>query len=244
MANTFLVSVADAILRDPTTGSAIAYGKANISSAFNLTTAETQVRGGISNALLYTYIHDRSLEVNIEEATFEQTILRLNAGVLFDSGSSMVTVTKTECQVLTAGSSASLVGIPIGAVSVFMPDGTIKYATATGSGSNVITVAGGANLKVDAVYKASVAADQITIDTLTPPSVVDLTLIAEVRDTEGDIQEYLQINVPSFQIMGNYSLSLTADGVSSQALSGKALSVASTDCVSGAYYAKVTWVPA
>lgn len=244
MANKFLVSVADAILRDPTTGSAIAYGKANISSAFNLTTAETQVRGGIGNPLLYTYIHDRSLEVNIEQATFDKTILGLNVGELFDSGSSTITATKTECHVLTAGSSASLVSIPVGAVSVFLPDGTIKYVTAGGSGSNVITVPSGANLKVDAIFKYSVAAEQITVDTLTPPSVVDLTLISEVRDTEGEIEEYLQINVPRFQVGGNYSLALSADGVSSQALSGKALSVAGTDCTSGDYYAKVIWVPA
>ena len=38
MANEFLVSVADSILRDPVTGNALAYGKTNITSAFTLST--------------------------------------------------------------------------------------------------------------------------------------------------------------------------------------------------------------
>lgn len=238
MSNKFLVSVANAVIRNASTGEAIAYGKTNIESSFELSTAETEVRGGINNPLLYTYIHDRSLTVNINEATFSATVLGLNVGQLAQNGS--VSVTQTDCVVLTSGSGV-LSCLPTGNVSIFLPNGTVEEVTPSGSS---IFVSGGADSKIDAIYITSKTADQITVETTTPPSVVDLTLIGEVRDDTGSIVEYLQINVPRFQVMGNYSLSLSADGVSQQALNGKALAVASTDCVSGEYYAKVTWIPA
>lgn len=237
MANKFLVSVANAILRDPDTLIGIAYGKTNIESSFEISTTETEVRGGINNPLLYTYIHDRTLTVNINEATFGKVVLGLNAGQL--AANAAVNVMQTDCLVLGSGS-GTLTETPVGDVSVFLPNDTIQSVTPTGS---AIYVSGGGDLRVDAVYITSKTSDQITVETITPPSVVDLTLIAEVRDNTNVIVEYLQINVPRFQVMGNYTLSLTADGISQQALNGKALAVASTDCASGEYYAKVTWIP-
>jgi len=238
MANQFLVSVADAILRDATTGDAIAYGIANLNSAFTLSTAETQVRGGISNPLLFTYIHDRQLEVQIEQATFDKNILALNAGQSVVSGT--VNVTQTDCLVLSSSGSGTITLTPVGDVTVFLPNGTVETVTPA---TKDITTASGADQRVTAVYITAVSADQITIETTTPPTVVDLTLIAEVRDSTGVIVEKLQINIPRFQVDGNYTLSMTSNGVSTQALNGKALASASADCVSGEYYAKVTWVP-
>jgi hypothetical protein len=242
MANEFLVSVSNAVIRNPSTGCAIAFGKANLTSAFTMTTAATDVRGGINNPLLYTYIHDRNLEVKIEQAVFDQVTLGLNAGQL--SGSAVVNVTQTDCIVLS-GSSGSTSKTPVspGMVTVFMPDGTVQTVTAS---TRLITVSGSAyaSAKVDAVYLTSVTANQITINTITPPSVVDLTLISEVRDNTGTIVKYLQINIPRYQVDGNYTLSMTANGVSTQALNGKALANADATCASGEYYAKVTWVTA
>lgn len=239
MAREFLVSVANAVIRNATTGEAIAFGKSNLESSFELSTAETEVRGGINNPLLYTYIHDRNLTININEATFNETVLGLNVGSLAVNGA--VNVVQTDCLVLSSGS-GTLTTMPTSTtVSVFLPNGTISVVTPSGS---AIYVAGGGSQRVDCVYETSKTADQITVGTTTPPSVVDLTLIAEVRDTDGNVSNYLQINVPNFQVMGNYTLSMTADGVSQQALNGKALATPSSDCVSGDYYAKVTWVPA
>lgn len=236
--NQFLVSSADAILRDPNTGAAIALGKANITSAFKLTTAQTDVRGGINNPLLYTYIHDRVLEISIEQATFDKTVLGLNAGQLVVNGS--VAVTQTDCLVLSASGSGTVTLTPTGNVTVFLSNGTVETVTPS---TKDITVSNGANDKVTAVYVTMVSADQITIETTTPPTVVDLTLMAEVRDNTGVVVETLHINAPRFQVLGNYTLSMAANGVSNQSLDGKALAVASTDCVSGEYYAKVTWIP-
>jgi hypothetical protein len=236
--NSFLVSVADAILRDPTTGNALAFGKANINSTFTLTTAQTDVRGGINNPLLYTYIHDRTLEVKVEQATFDKVILGLNVGQLV--GTDTVEVTQTDCLTTSASSCAQITLTPVGDVTVFLANGDIQTVTPS---TKDIALTGAVSQVVTAVYITSLSADQITIETITPPSVVDLTLLAEQRDNTGVITEYLQINVPRFQVLGNYTLNMTANGVSTQALDGKALAVASSDCTSGEYYAKVTWVP-
>ena len=238
--NQFLVSVANAIVRDPNSGSAIAYGTTNLTSAFTLTTQKTDVRGGINNPLLYTYIHDRTVEVKIEEATFDKVYLGLNVGDLVENGS--VSVTQTDCITLSSGSGVLSGSATTDPVNLFLSDGTIAVVTPV-SGS-VFFYAAGSSTMVTAVYKTMVASDQITVQTITPPSVVDLTLIGEVRDNTGVIIEYLQINIPRFQVSGNYTLSFAANGVSTQALDGYALETASTDCTSGAYYAKVTWVPA
>jgi len=237
MANQFLVSVANAILRDPNTGNAIMYGKANITSAFTMSMTATEVRGGVNNPLLYVYYHDKKVEIKIEQATFDKTVLGINAGTSILNG--VVEVTQTDCLVLSSGS-ATLTQTPTGNVTVFLPDGTIQTVVPTGLN---ITVSGGANQKVDAVYLTTTTADQVTVEATTPPSVVDATLIAEVRDNTGVIVNYLQIRIPRFQVSGNYTMALAANGVSNQALDGFALAVASTDCTSGEYFAKATWIP-
>jgi len=237
--NQFLVSVANVVLRDPNTGNALAYGKTNINSSFTMSMQKTEVRGGINNPLLYVYYHDKALEIKIEEATFDKTILAINAGSLAVNGA--VNVTETECLMTSSSGSATITHTPVGNVSVFFPDGTVQtYTPAVKAISGLPAVA----QRVDVVYITSTTADQVTVETTTPPTLVDATLLAEVRDNTGAIVEYLQIQIPRFQVSGNYTLAMAANGVSTQAIDGMALAVASTDCVTGEYYAKATWIPA
>ena len=152
-----LVSVGDAIIRDSTTGAALMYGKANIDSAFTMSATATEVRGGINNQLLFTYIHDKKVDVKITDATFNMDILSLNAGTSILNGS--VTALKTECVTFSASGSATLANTPTGTkgVSVFIGDpATVQTVTPVGS---VITVSGGNSLSGYAVYEYSVSAD-------------------------------------------------------------------------------------
>ena len=236
MANKFLVSVADAILRDPNTGAGLAYGKANITSAFNMSMTATEVRGGKNNPLLYVYYHDKKLEIKIEQAIFDKSIVALNAGTSVVNGT--VEVLQTDCIVLSSGS-GTLSATPTGLVTVFLPDGTIQTLSSSGS----ISVSGGGSQRVDVVYPTNVTADQLTVETTTPPTIADVTLLADVRDNTGVIVERLQIRIPRYQVSGTYALSFAANGVSNNTLDGYALSVDSTDCTSGAYFAKLTWIP-
>lgn len=239
MANEFLVSVANVILRDPTTGNALAYGQANISSAMTLSMQSADVRAGINNPLLYSYYHTREMSVKIEQATFDETILALNVGATVAVGA--VNVLQTDCLTLSASGSGTITLTPVGNVSVLLPSGAIEVVTPS---TKDIIVSSGANALVTAIYVTSKSADQIVIGSTTPPSIVDLTLVAEIRASDQTtVKKYLQINIPRFQVAGNYALNLAANGVSNQALEGKALVSSAADCTSGDYYAKVTYIP-
>ena len=239
MTNEFLVSVADVILRDPTTGNALAYGKANISSAITLSMQSADVRAGINNPLLYSYYHTREMSVKVEQATFDETILALNVGATVSVGA--VNVLQTDCLTLSASGSGTITLTPVGNVSVILPSGAIETVTPS---TKDITVSSGASALVTAIYVTSKSADQITIESTEPPSIVDLTLIAEIRASDQTtVKKYLQVNIPRFQVAGNYTLNLAANGVSNQALEGKALVSSATDCTTGDYYAKVTYIP-
>jgi hypothetical protein len=238
MANQFLVSVANAYGKDANTGQAILMAKANISSAFTLSTTAQEVRGGIGNPLLYVFYHSRKVEIKLEAATYDKQFLGLNAGSLNQNGS--ITAVKNECITLSNGI-GTCTQLPLSDIGVFLPDGTIQTVTPSGY---TFTVVGGASLSVDVAYNYSVTADQITVSTSTPPSVIDLTLLAEVRDNTNVVTNYLQINIPKFQISGNYTLSFAANGVASNAIEGMALATTSTDCTTGDYFAKVTYIPA
>ncbi len=237
----FLVSVGDAIIRDTTTKAALMYGKANIDSAFSTTAQSTQVRGGVNNQLLYTYIHDKEVSVKITDATFNMDILSLNAGtnVLNES----VTALATDCLVFSASGSATVTtGTPTGNVTVFIGDSTPQTVTPTGAN---ITVSGGANQKGYAIYEYTTTADNLTFEATVPPKLVDLTLIAEERDsTTRSVVNYVHIHVPYFQVAGNYTLSMAANGVSNQPLEGTAQVAKSTNCSDGDYYAEITRIPA
>jgi hypothetical protein len=235
--NKFLVSVANAIGRDPNTGAGIFFGKANISSALTISTQKVEVRGSIGNPLLYNYFHSRNVEVKIESAVFTKTFLGLNVGQLTQTG--VVNTVQTECVTLVNNVGAVTL-TPLSDIVAFMNDGTIQNLTPTGK---TFTTVGGGATSIDVVYTVATTADQIVVSATTPPSVVDLTLIAEVRDNTGVITEYLQVAIPSFQISGNYTLSLAANGVSNESLDGFALAVNATDCTTGNYFARVTWVP-
>ena len=239
MSNEFLVSVADVILRDASTGNALAYGKANISSALTLSMQAAEVRAGINNPLLYSYYHTRELSVKIEQATFDETILALNVGATVSSGA--VNVLQTDCLTLSASGSGTITLTPVGNVSVILPSGAIETVTPS---TKDITVSGGASALVTAIYVTSKAADQITVEAVKPPSIVDLTMIAEIRaSNQTSVSKYLQINIPRFQVAGNYVLNLAANGVSNQALEGKALVSSATDCTTADYYAKISYIP-
>ena len=66
---------------------------------------------------------------------------------------------------------------------------------------------------------------------------------ARSSSPHGAVFHTLQYNIPKFQVSGNYELSLSADGVSSESLSGKALNVKAENCNTGDMYATIKWVP-
>ena len=234
-----LVSVADCIARDTTTSEVLLYGKTNISSALTMSMTGTEVRGGYNNPLIYTFFHDKKIEIKITQANFGKEIIAFNAGALVQNEA--ITVVATDCLTTSISGSATCTNTPIGNVSVIMPNGAIQLITPVAS---VITVPGvSAATVITAIYNYTTTADQITVATVDPPSIVDLTLLCPVRNQAGVVIENLQINIPRFQVMGNYTMNFAANAANSQELDGTALTVESTDCTSGAYMAKYAFIP-
>ena len=244
MSNKFIVSVANAIGRDPVTKQAIFYGKANLNSAFTLSMSESEVRGGINNSLLFTYKHTRDLSINIEQVIASKTFLALNTGSALQNAVS-TRVLATECVTFAANGTVTLKHTPTDndrtKITIMLGDGRIALPDSLAG--SVITYVNGANKKLDVIYEYTDAVDLLAIEATTPPNIIDLTLIAEVRDSSKGLVEMQHINIPSFQIDGNYELSFSADGVSQEALSGKALRVEGATCTDGDIYAYVKWVP-
>lgn len=239
MALKFQTSVADVVLRDVETGEAIAHGKTNISSAISQSMQMTEVRGGINNPLLYSFFHDRSVEVNIEMATFHPYILALQSGQSIVAGT--YTVVATDCIDFDVAGEAELEHTPTSEVTVIFEDtGASVVTTAVGT---TVTVAGGASRMATAIYDYTTTADRITVEVYEQPSTVELIMTARVYSSgQSGVSQYFQVRIPQFKLDGGYELSMTADGVSTQPLSGQAQKVIATDCNSDDYYYTATYI--
>jgi hypothetical protein len=238
MSNKFQTSVADVVLRDITTGQAIAHGKTNITTSLKQTMAKTEARGGIGNPLLYTFFHDRAVEFTIEMPVFNEYILALQSGATIGSGN--YSVVATDCLVLSSGS-GFLAHTPTGDVT-FIFDDNDAAVLVTPSGS-AITVTGGLNRKGVAIYDYLTTADQITVTGIEQPTKVSLTLTARVyANDKSTVVQYFQVNVPSFQVDGAYTLNMAANAISNQSLNGMALLHEADSCSSDPYFYTATYI--
>jgi len=239
MANKFQASVADVVLRDATTGQAIAHGKTNTTTSLTQTMSKTDARGGIGNQLLYSYFTDRAVEFTIEMVTFNSYILALQSGATV--GTDNYSCVATDCIVLSSGSGTLLTGTPTGNVTFIFDDNDASILVSP-SGSDIV-VAGGLNRKGVAIYDYLTSSDRITVEGSTQPTTVELVMTAEVYDKDHtNVVQYFQVVVPSFKVDGNYSLSMTGNEVSSQTLTGTALLNDATDCSNGDYYYTATYI--
>lgn len=234
----FIVSVGEAILRNPATKEIIAIGATAVDTSFTLTANKTDVRGGPGNSILFSYVSERTFDVSITQASFNKEVLALNAGTLIQSG--VIEYLHTDCIELDATGKGTLSKTPIGNVTVIGED-DIK-ATVTPAGDD-ITVAERANQTVYATYMTSGEAETVTISATAPPSLVELIYTTEIRDDKNQVVEIMQIHVPRLQLSGNYTMTLSASGSATEAIEGTALASREGGCGVGGYYARVAWVP-
>lgn len=234
----FIVSVGEAILRNPATKEIIAMGTTAVDTSFTLTANKTDVRGGPGNSILFSYVSERTFDVSITQASFNKEVLALNAGTLIQTG--LIEYLHTDCIELDATGKGTLSKTPIGNVTVIGEDDVKATVTPTGDD---ITVAERANQTVHATYMTSGEAETVTISATAPPSLVELIYTTEIRDDKNQVVEIMQIHVPRLQLSGNYTMTLSASGAATEAIEGTALSSREGGCGAGGYYARVAWVP-
>ena len=213
----FVVSVCDAIGKNPITGDILFVGKTLINSALKETIQSKEITGGFGAGLQYEFSYGKKLECDIEDCKFEPTFLALNNGVLITSETQNY-FSHNEVVTLTNGV-GNLAQTPIGKIYVEMPDGTNQIVDT--NNLKPITI-GTATIDIVCTYQYSTTVDTISIDSDKYPSSIELTLISKVFNANGQSKE-LQIFIPKYKISGSMDLSFTQDGVSSSKLSGKAL---------------------
>lgn len=238
----FVVSVARAILFEPSTNEVLAYATALSESAFTLAMQSQEIRGGIGNTLKFNYKNTRTLNISLTNVAFSKSFLPLNLGKM--NANTPIAIANEQCMILSATGGGTLEKTPLGPVSYVYQNGIIETVQNVSHSTVVDLGVAHANEKVTAIYDYRDTIDNITIDSSTPPNIVRLVMNVQIRSNETNgIVEWLQLDIPSFQIDGNYELSMTADGVSSETLTGMALSINGQQCTDGDVYGYIKYVP-
>lgn len=217
----FLVSVADALGLNANTEAFIFKAKTLLDSSIEVALSNQDVRAGFGNQLQFVYYHSRELSATLNNAQFGLEYIALNAGATIFTGLRDVYVFD-EVVTLGAGGVGTVAQTPVGTkVFVKKQDGTTSTLTFTGSN---FTVPGASeNDVVFATYMYNGTVEEVTIDAGTSPSIIKLIMKTKLFDQSGLIGN-VEIEIPRFQISGNFTLNFTADGVSSSSLQGRALS--------------------
>lgn len=230
-----LVSVADVLFFNPTTGDYMGEGLALTNSTLTQEVQSIEQRGGYLNALLFDIKHSKNITVELESATFKMEYLAFQTGLPIFSGASSV-YKFDECVSFTNGVGATK-DTPLGNVFVRMPNGMVKKIKPTDKNVDIGMSNFTGSLQV--VYQYSEEVDQVTIDTKTQPLTVKAVMRVHVISQDG-VEGYIQITIPRLKFNGSITLNMTSDAVSTFSLAGTAQEYA-TDC-GEAYYADVKYI--
>lgn len=230
-----LVSVADVLFFNPTTGDYMGEGLALTNSTLTQEVQSIEQRGGYLNALLFDIKHSKNVTVELESATFKMEYLAFQTGTPIVSGLSGV-YKFDECVAFTNGV-GSTAETPLGNVFVRMPNGMVKKFVPTGKNVDIGMADFTGSLQV--VYQYNETVDQITIDTKTQPLTVKAVMRVHVLSQDG-VEGFIEITIPRLKFNGSITLTMTADAVSTFGIGGTAQEYA-TDC-GEAYYADVKYI--
>lgn len=227
-AKNFLVSTADfAYYVD---GVLACTGTTNLNTSLEVSMQEQNVNAGKGNKLVYSFKYGRELSATLEAADWKLEFIACQVGSKITEG--LTDVYKMgECIQLTSGVGV-LSTTPIGDVAVETPDGIIIMVTPSTSSID-LTSYGLTNESVKATYKYSRNAKTITIDADSTPYVGTLIMDADKHNNKLGKVGSVQIEIPSYQLSGNFSISFTPDGVTSTSMEGKALAVEGEKCSDG-----------
>lgn len=246
MIKKFLTSVADCYLYDET-DNLLAYGKTLIDSSLDVKLSSSEVRGGRGNALQYVYYHTVAMNVQLNDVQWNLGFLATSVNSSITTGNNVYT---EETITLGASGGGTVTGTPLALQDgstlygwVTQLDGTIERVTFTGS-----TFASSAGTSGDVVcvryFAENSASRSITIPANIIPKVTKLVMEAQLNSSDQSSNKIgiVQIVIDKFQLSGNFTISMKADGVSQTPLSGMALAYADAStaaCTSEPVYAKI-----
>lgn len=224
----YLTSVADAWLYD-SSDNLVATSKALVDSTFELTTSNTDIRGGKGNPLQLVYFHSPEANITLTDTQFNLDFLAQTVGATLATGANVYT---EETVTLGAGGAGTVTGtpLPIQGTALYgwiTHDGVEDVERVTFTGSAFTSSVGAENDVVCVRYfAADAAAKELTVYSNIVPNKLRLVLDAQLAtkgDTSAAVAGKVEIIVPTLQLSGGFTLSMTADGVAQTPLMGRAL---------------------
>lgn len=247
----FLSSSGLVYFYDNATGTEIFRGKTLIDSSIEVALGNTDVRGGQGNPLLYTYYHSSDMNININDAQFNLEFLGAMVGSDIGTGTNVfkeenVTLGGGGAGTVTGGTPLALPGISTVYGWVKLVDGTIEKVTFTGSN---FTASGGTSGQVVCVryYALASGARYINVNANMLPKIGRLVIEAQLNSSDVSTNRIgtFIVEIPKAQLIPNFTISMTSDGVANTPLTAKALvseDLTSAACSSVPILAKMTEV--
>lgn len=240
----FLVGVGNVVAMQ--NGQVVATSKTMLNTGFEVSTSNTEIRGGQGNQLLYVYYHTGALNITLEDTQWQLPWLMLNTGAALSVGGNF-----WEQETIVGGSatitpSKTPVAIDGDTAYAFVEyEGTIyacPYADGTVDVSSVGLQEG--DRACMGYFVSDMSGQTITIPANIIPDTVHLFITGKLAsDTAGQgLIGDAVIEVPLAQLTGAQSISMTSDGYSTTPVSAMALAYAPVDggCDTNAYYAKIS----
>lgn len=241
----FLTSVADVYAYDES-DNLLFESKTLLDTSIEVTLANTEVRGGRGNQLLYMYYHSNAMNITLNDTQWNLQMLGSTVGESVVTGNDIYT---EETITLGASGGGTVTGTPLAIQGttvygwVKQLDGTTQRVTFSGS-----TFASSSGTSGDVVcvryYAADSASRSITIPANAIPKVVRLVMEASLNSGDDSANKIgkVQFIVYKATLSGSFTLSLTSDGVSQTPLTAMALAYQDADtaaCTSEPVYAKI-----
>ncbi len=235
----FLSKVGGFTMLDNATGQVVFTGEFLTSASLEITSTSNSVRGGAGNGLLMQTYSDRNVAVTLTIREFDLAYIAAAEGSLIDYIDTSNFVIEQVFNVDATGK-ATLTPIPVGPVSIKLPNGSRVNATADTAGVVDLTAYNVPNTCVNATFAYAAKGRQISILSSTAPYLGRLILHGDLMDNAVGKIGMVEIEIPSFQMSDNITITMNNDGTTSDTvITGNALSVAGNSCTAGSVYAYV-----
>ena len=256
----FLTSVADVYAYD-SSENLLFTAKTLLDSSIEVSLGSTPIRGGQGNQLQYVYYHTGEMSFTLTEAQWNLAILAKTVGQSTDTGANIYVEENLQITRTVNVLSGSVVGTPLASGSTATlygwadTDYTIENGLATYRGEftgQALAMTCEADDTIETndyicvrYYAADADATELVIPANIIPSSVKLVMETQLNSSDVSTNQIgtVQIIIPKASLSGAFSISMTADGVSSTPLSGMALATLptadTTPCNDVPYYARI-----
>lgn len=241
----FLVGVGDVVAIQ--NGQVVAHSKTMLNSGFEVSTSNTEIRGGQGYQLLYVYYHTGALSVTLEDTQWQLPWIMLNTGASLAVGGNFwneETITKGSGS--TVVPSETPIAVDGESVYAYVDYKGTRYSCPYSDGSVDISSVGmtEGDKACMGYFVSDVNGETITIPANIIPDTVHLFIFGKLASDTADkgIIGDAVIEIPLAQLSGAQTISMTADGYSTTPLTANALAYTDTSegCAAGAYYAKIS----